>query len=201
MPVQNTQQAEAPTQGSARAELPAPTTPPTETPHAELTGVELATREEGHVQIAEANVTYKVDGVSVTTTHSVLPVRELPIGTIVVVAHKIVRNGVEETKKQTYVTAATRSVKSHKDSAGNTYKIDGYRVYAIRSIKVVDATIEVAYVGKQIVDNTRPTVASHTDAYATWVPIQDIVNYTASVKVAYPKPATAAASVVRGLLA
>jgi hypothetical protein len=199
MPTQDTQAATTPAETSARAELPAPSAP--ETAHAELTGVALATREEGHVQIAEANVTYKVDGVSVTTTHAVLPVRELPIGTIVVVAHKIVRNNVEETKKQTYVTAATRSVKSHKDSAGNTYKIDGYRVYAIRSIKVVDDTIEVAYVGKQIVDNMRPTVSSHADAYATWVPIQDIVNYTASVKVAYPKPATAAASVVRGLLA
>ena len=216
MPTQNTQQAAAPTQGSARvelptpptpptetphAELPTPPTPPTETPHAELTGVELATREEGHVQIAEANVTYKVDGVAVTTTHAVLPVRELAVGTIIVVAHRILRNGVEEVKHQTYATAATRSAKAHKDSTGNTYKVDGYRAYAVRSIKVVEEAIEIEYVGKSIVDNVRPTVASHTDAYATWIPITDIVKYTSSVKVAYPKPATTTAAVVRGLLA
>lgn len=199
MPVQDTQQAAAPTQGSAHAELPAPSAP--ETAHAELKGVALATREEGHVQIAEANVTYKVDGVSVTTTHAVLPVRELPVGTVIVAAHRILRNGVEEIKHQTYATAATRSAKAHKDSTGNTYKVDGYRAYAVRSIKVVEEAIEIEYVGKSIVDNMRPTVASHTDAYATWIPITDIVKYTSSVKVAYPKPATTTAAVVRGLLA
>lgn len=200
MNTQNPQQAAAPTQGSARAELPAPINQTPETPRAE--NASLVTREAGSVVTQHVQITYRVDGSRARTTHAVIPVKQLRVGTLINVRHMVLVNGVETPHMQAYVTRQTMSVRTYKTETAGSLRVEGYFAYAVRSIRVDDNGIpSIEYVGSTIVDNSRPTVSSHEEAYAVWIPIEDIQTYNSTFTVQFPKRQTTAGTVARALFA
>lgn len=199
MPVQNTQQAAAPTQGSAHAELPAPQQP---NAHAEKQA-DLVTREAGSVAVRDVQFSYRVDGARAKATHAIIPVRQLKIGTLITVNHKVMVDGTECVKAQAYVTRQSLSIRTFKTDNGETVRVEGYSAYAIRCISADDSgNLKVTYVGREVVDNTRPSVDSHELAYVGWVPLTDIATYNSVITIAFPKKQPAAAvTVARALFA
>lgn len=198
MTTQNPQQAAAPTQDSARAELPVPQQPDA---HAEPTA--LVTREQGSVATRDVQITYRVDGAKARTTHAILPVRQLRPGTLINVRHVVIVNGAEETNMQAYVTRQSLSIRTFKTDSGETVRVEGYSAYAVRGISADDTgNLKVQYVGREIVDNARPSVDDHELAYVGWIPLSDIVTFNSVINIAFPKkqPATVA-SVARALFA
>lgn len=200
MPVQNAQATTSQAPSSEHAELPVPQQP--DPAHAERSA-DLVTREQGSVAVRDVQFSYRVDGARAKATHAILPVRQLKTGTLISVNHKVVIDGSECVKTQAYVTRQALSIRTFKTDSGETVRIEGYSVYAIRGINAdADGNLKVTYVGREIVDNMRPSVDSHELAYVGWVPLSDISTYNSVITIAFPKKQESkSAAVARALFA